>query len=254
MTERRAAPDLGKLGWQRPHGRGSPTSGGMPPCKRRSLGDPRVCSRIISIAEVDRRHAARKPRRIAGKRADLARTACASTRVGSCALAAKRRVAVAVLEPAPGLSRSRCEGLIDGRCLGLFNRAELALCERKGPSVLQVGAPSWRVAGGATGDASGMLDRLAQRPTSLHGSLAARKRGSARLTRGRTLSQLVMRRPIASLSGAGVSGNGAPASVPSSSFPPRAGARVNGATGEVPIRTAQARGSGVGRFMGARDN
>jgi hypothetical protein len=174
VTERRAAPDLGKLGWQRPHGRGSPTSGGMPPCKRRSLGDPRVCSRIISIAEVDRRHAARKPRRIAGKRADLARTACASTHVGSCAPAAKRRVAVAVLEPAPGLSRSRCEGLIDGRCLGLFNRAELALCERKGPSVLQVGAPSWRAAGGATGDTSGMLDRLAQRPTSLHGSLAAR--------------------------------------------------------------------------------
>jgi len=30
----------------------------MPPHKRWSLADPRVCSRIISIAEVDRRHAA----------------------------------------------------------------------------------------------------------------------------------------------------------------------------------------------------
>jgi hypothetical protein len=254
VTERRAAPDLRKLGWRRPHGRGSPTSGGMPPCKRRSLGDPRVCSRIISIAEVDRRHAAREPRRIAGKRADLARTACASTHVGSCARAAKRWVAVAVLEPAPGLSRSRCEGLIDGRCLGLFNRAELALRERKGPSVLQVGSPSWRV--------RRECDRGRQRharparatPNKLARVTGRAKRGSARLTRGRTLSQLVTRRPIAPPPGAGVSGNGAPASVPSSSFPPRAGARVNGATGEAPIRTAQVRGSGIGRFMGARDN
>jgi len=35
------------------------------PHKSRSLDGPEACSRIISIAEVDRRHAAREPRRIA---------------------------------------------------------------------------------------------------------------------------------------------------------------------------------------------
>jgi hypothetical protein len=49
----------------------------MPPHKCWSLVDPRVCSRTVSIAEVERRHAATAAPRTADRPRGLARTACA---------------------------------------------------------------------------------------------------------------------------------------------------------------------------------
>lgn len=74
----------------------------MPPHKHRSLVDPRVCSRIISIAEVDRRHVAHDSPRKAASFVDLARTACARTTCRKLRHGGQAGVAVAAVGNVPG--------------------------------------------------------------------------------------------------------------------------------------------------------
>lgn len=92
----------------------------MPPHKHRSLVDPRVCSRIISIAEVDRRHVAHDSPRKAASFVDLARTACARTTCRKLRHGGQAGVAVAAVGNVPG-SRVRVssDGSVGGRRSGL---------------------------------------------------------------------------------------------------------------------------------------
>jgi hypothetical protein len=77
----------------------------MPPHKHRSLVDPWVCSRIISIAEVDRRHVAHDSPRKAASLVDLARTACARTTCRKLRRGGQAGVAVAAVGNVPGSHR-----------------------------------------------------------------------------------------------------------------------------------------------------
>jgi hypothetical protein len=227
----------------------------MPPHKYRSLVDPRGCSRIISIAEVDRRHAALVA---PAKSGESRRPSAHCVRAKTMSEAAPRR-------PNRGSSGGRRKkgrvrsvpsgGSVDGRRFGLTTarRWRAARGWVLGSSV--PGSLRWAVPG---------RDRERQRYVcsargvpKKHARVGCAQNASQSSTQRReskTQRSWCTRRPIAAPPGAGRAGNSIPASATKSPLSARVSARVLGRLAEAPIGIAQATSSGVGRSVGARGN
>lgn len=196
----------------------------MPPHKRWSLADPRVCSRIISIAEVDRRHAALeappKSGQSRGPSAHRVRAkTCRKLRHGGQA-----EVAVAAVGRVPGLLGG-VRRICRWKAFWAQNRAVLAHRERMGP---------WRL---GAGPLRRTRTEVRQRASTVRpsGSCVAEQartgplhtiRVAAPSREDETNRSWRPRRTIAALPGAGRAGNSTSASAASSPLSARVSARV----------------------------